>query len=547
MKRSALAFLIGVAAISTQCTGYLDFHTLSGAGGTGGVGGTGGGLLCSPGEMRSCYTGPAGTENKGICKAGLETCANDGMSFGPCLGEVHPAVEDCATPADEDCDGNAPACKGEVLWAKSFGDGLNQEGTGIAVDSSGNVLVAGYFNGSINLGGSNFTSAGNLDAFVAKLSPSGDHVWSRSFGDGADQVAQSITTDAAGNVIITGYFAGTIDLGGGTLTSSSAQDYDVFIAKLDPDGNHLWSRRFGDTASQGSRRVVVDPAGDVILAGSFDGTVDFGGGSLESAGGTTPGGTDIFLVKLDGATGGHVWSKRFGDEGDQRCRAVTIDASGNLIITGRSGGTVDFGGGPLVSTDTADVYVAKLDAMGNHLWSKVFGGTSDQVGQWITADASGNVVVIGTMSGTVDFGGGSLTSKGGADIFLLKLDPSGAHLWSKRFGDVDPQLGEAVEVDSGGNILITGSFGGQIDFGGGPLAVAGGLFSDIFVAKFGADGEHVWSKRFGDSTLQDGRSITVDAMGDVLLLGRLQGTVDFSGNVLTSAGGDDLLVMKLAP
>ena len=145
--------------------------------------------------------------------------------------------------------------------------------------------------------------------------------------------------------------------------------------------------------------------------------------------------------------------------------------------------------------DDSPLFVAKFDMNGNHLWSQRFGGTDNQSGNSVAVDGSGNVVLTGAFWESVNFGGGGLVAVD-IDVFLVKFDASGNHLWSKDFGDSDNQVGFSVAVDASGNVLITGRFAGTVNFGGGPLTSIGS--SNIFVAKFDADGNHVWSRRFGD-------------------------------------------------
>ena len=183
------------------------------------------------------------------------------------------------------------------------------------------------------------------------------------------------------------------------------------------------------------------------------------------------------------STGKHLWSKGFGDGSHQAAEAVAVDASGNVIVTGNFEGTVDFGGGALTSAGSGDIFVAKFGSDGAHLWSKCFGDGSIKIAYAVVDDASGNVIVTGYIEDTVDFGGGALTSAGGWDIFVAKFGSEGAHLWSKRFGDGSDQAAEAVAVDASGNAMVTGYFDGTVDFGGGALTSAGSF--DIFVAKFG--------------------------------------------------------------
>jgi hypothetical protein len=154
-----------------------------------------------------------------------------------------------------------------------------------------------------------------------------------------------------------------------------------------------------------------------------------------------------------------------------------------VVATGWYYGSVDFGGGSLKTAGDSEIFLAKFDTNGNHLWSKGFGGMyGDEDKKSVACDGSGNVIVTGYYFGTVDFGGGPLTSAGVSDIYLAKFDADGNHLWSKRFGDATCQGGHSVACDGSGNIVATGLLGGTVDFGGGPLTSSG---SDVFLVKFG--------------------------------------------------------------
>lgn len=243
-------------------------------------------------------------------------------------------------------------------------------------------------------------------------------------------------------------------------------------------------------------------------------------------------------IACPGICRGTLWSKRYGDSSTQQTVGLAVDTTGAAIITGFYQGTLDFGGGPLPSTGASDLFVAKLDGSGKHLWSHRFGGKGDDRALAIAVDSAGNVVVTGVFSDTIDFGGGRLVANGSWDVFVVKFDAAGHHLWSKRFGDSDQQEGHALAIDANGNIIVAGSFWGVLDFGGGALTNAGNE-TDIFVAKLDADGNHVWSKRFGDSGRQEAQSVAVNAAGDVFVTGDCGGTVDFGGGPLAAIGERD--------
>jgi hypothetical protein len=164
----------------------------------------------------------------------------------------------------------------------------------------------------------------------------------------------------------------------------------------------------------------VDGGGNVLVTGSFQGAVDFGGGPLTSAGST-----DIFVAKHSGTDGTHLWARRFGGASFDGASGVAVDGAGNVLVTGSFQGTVNLGGGPLTSAGSTDIFVAKHSGTdGTHLWARRFGGTSSDGGvPDVAVDGAGNVLVTGSFQGTVDFGGGPLTSAGISDIFVLRLRP----------------------------------------------------------------------------------------------------------------------------
>lgn len=422
------------------------------------------------------------------------------------------------------------------LWSQRFGDAADQGCLSIATDPSGNVYVAGYFLGSIDFGAGALSSDGGTDICLAKFSDAGIHIWSKRFGDiSGGQEGYAVTTDASGNVYLTGYFQGSADFGGGVLTS--AGDYDVFLVKFDGSGVHQWSKRFGDATLQYGTSVATDALGNVYLSGMFYGDVDFGGGTLTSAGLF-----DAFVAKFD-SVGSHLWSKRFGDGGYQWAFRTCTDPANNVCVAGLFTGSVDLGGGPLVGAGNYDIFLAKLDPSGAHLWSKRFGDASGQYVYSIATDAGANVYIAGPSYGAVDFGGGLLMSAGDRDLFLAKFDASGAHQWSKRFGDAGGHGGCAVTTDVSGNVYLSSDFSGGIDFGGGVLTSAG--FYDLAIAKFTAAGAHEWSERIGDSNNQYAFAAACGNSGTLYVAGYFEGSMSFGSTSLVSAGGNDMYLAKL--
>ena len=448
--------------------------------------------------------------------------------------------------------------------ASAFGGTSTENGNAIAVDAAGNMYTTGYFQNTADfdpgIGISNLTSAslnGN-DVFVSKLDSSGNFVWAKRLGGTSTDTGNAIAVDASGNVYTTGYFKGIADFdpGIGTSDLTAVGNQDVFVSKLDSSGNFVWAKSFGAGSDDDATGVAVDASGNVYTTGTFRSTVDFDpGAGISNLTAVQP---DVFVSKLD-SSGNFVWAKSFGGTSTDNGNAIAIDASGNVYTTGYFYVTADFDPGAgienLTSTGLQDVFVSKLDSSGNFVWAKRLGGTNTDNGNAIAVDASGNVYTAGYFHETADFDPGAgienLTSAGGMDGFVSKLDSSGDFVWAKSFGGTSTEFGRAVAVDAAGNVYTTGPFNVTADFdpGAGTSNLTSAGVADGFVSKLDSSGDFVWAKRLGGTNVQMPKAVAVDAAGNVYTTGDFQGTTDFDPGAgtsnLTSAGLYDVFVSKL--
>jgi len=408
---------------------------------------------------------------------------------------------------------------GNFLWAKGIGGTLNDGGYSITNDALGNVYITGTYRGTVDFdpgaGVFNLVFVGSEDMFILKLDANGDFLWAKSMG-GASAVARglSISIAPSGDVYTTGAFSGTVDFdpGAGAFSMiSSANSDDIFISKLDANGNFLWAKRMGGTSIDRGGDITTDPSGNVYSTGSFNTTADFdpGAGTFNMV---SSGSYDVFISKLD-ANGNFIWAKKMGGTSIDIGNSIAADLSGNVYSTGRFNGTADFdpGAGTFnrVSIGGQDIFISKLDANGTFIWAKTIGGTSDDVGYSIKMDPWGNVYTAGSYELTADFdpGAGSynMTSAGISDIFISKLDTNGAFIWAKSMGGTLNEDGYSIATDAAGNVYSTGQFGGTADFDPGVNTynlTSVDLIYDIFISKlcgpsFGTDiqtecGSYTW-------------------------------------------------------
>jgi len=402
---------------------------------------------------------------------------------------------------------------GNFLWAKSMGGTIDDRGTSIVVDASGNVYTSGYFQGIADFdpgaGTSNLTSTGSWDIFILKLDAAGNFLWAKNMGGIIGDRGNSMAVDGSGNVYTTGLFQGTgdFDPGAGTSNLTSAGDYDIFISKLNASGNFLWAKSMGGTSFEGGYSIAVDGSGNVYTTGFFQGTVDIDPGAGTSNF-TSAGSYDIFISKLDTA-GNFLWAKSMGATIDDRGYSIAVDGSANVYTTGLFHGTVDFDPGAgtnnLTSAGSEDIFISKLDAAGNFLWAKSMGGTSTDISTAIAVDGSGNIYTTGYFYGTADFdpgaGTSNLTSVGNYDIFISKLDAAGNFLWAKSMGGTIGDRGYSIAVDGSGNVYTTGYFNGTADFdpGAGTSNLTSAGLEDIFISKLDLTSVGILENSFGNT------------------------------------------------
>jgi len=225
---------------------------------------------------------------------------------------------------------------------------------------------------------------------------------------------------------------GVVDPGVGTSNLISAGDQDVFIQKMDSSGNFIWAKSMGGTGTSSGygRAIAVDGSGNIYTTGSFRGVVDFDPGTGTSNL-TSAGSNDIFVHKMD-SSGSFIWAKTMGGTNSEIGKSIATDASGNIYTTGWFVGTVDFDPGAGTSNHTSagsnEVFIQKLDPLGNFIWVKSIGGIDYAIANSITLDGSGNIYTTGYFGGTVDFDPGSginnLSSVGNDDVFVHKMSQS---------------------------------------------------------------------------------------------------------------------------
>jgi hypothetical protein len=461
----------------------------------------------------------------GKCAAG-QTCSNVGDCLsGSCVLNV--------------CGGGAFS----MLWSKRFGNATDQECDIVKTDAAEDIFMANYITGLVDYGLGNVGNGEYIS--LVKLNPAGTALWSKAYPNGTKQYPNGMAVNSLGNLFLGGSYFFTLKFGTPAAAMTAVGSDDLYAASFSNVGATFWAKSYGDgNQFQQFNRLAVDTLGQPVMTGWLNGSANFGGGALNGNN------VDIVVAKLD-KNGGHLWSKDYGNGSNQGGHSVAVDANGNVIVVGYNNGSVNFGGvasGPGGSS----IFLLKLDQNGNTVWVKSFASTQNELrAHRVAVDGVGNIYIAGGKLGTINFGGGNLPTTVGAgiyDAYVAKFDANGTHVWSKNYGDGQEQWVSDIAVDAAGNVIATGSFMGAINFGGGAMNSLGGteFGGDVFVTKLSAaNGTQLFAARYGDASQQEPKSVTLDPSGNVIVCGLFQGSINFGNGALASAGGNDIFIAKM--
>jgi hypothetical protein len=475
--------------------------------------------------------------------------------------------------------GSGPACGADAGTPKGTASALTVSATldddaanGAAWDGAGNLVVAGFFAGSeLDLGGpGNAIAHGGpaeiQNAYVAKLDGNHKYLWGKGFGGTANVRANGVAVDGAGNILVTGTFDDTVQIGATKLDAMAIpmSGYsDLFVAKLDPSGNVIWAKHFGNPYIQRGLRIATDSAGNAYIAGvSFD-KVDFGNGKGLVG---DEGSWWSFVLQVD-PTGKPGWVVPFSnwdsdvtpDYSEYFEIAVTVDLHDHVIAGGNFKGQDFFGSDLVPPFGETDAFVVQIqNTTGEVLWHRFFHQQGDTDAgldgkQWVTALAAdpctGDVYAAGGFTEGIQFEGltGAKVTAGSPkdpDMFLVKLaEKDGQPLWAKTYGDAGSQEATSLTVDPDGDVLMAGFLldapGSKgVDFGSpiGTLKSAlpepgPDFYADAFLIKLGPDGAGHWGKRLGDDHTQRGYSVIAGKTAKIALAGAFGGTMAVGGGV----------------
>lgn len=421
-------------------------------------------------------------------------------------------------------------------WAHSGGGQYNDRGEGLDVDSEGNCYATGCFYEAASFGEIALTNAGSFskDTFVVKYGPEGQEIWAVNTGQEGDDGGCSLVC-ADSQVYVAGSFSGTVSFGGTTLT---AQGTDTYIACLDAQGAWQWAIRGGGAASVTiPRRLILGPQNDLLACGYFTGTIGLGSEVLSSAGEE-----DIWVAKL-GRNGVWHWSVRAGGLESDDCASLAPLPGGGLAVCGTVSGAAAFGTVNLSSPSLDNGFVAWLSSGAN--WESALSLTSQTRSccNDLAVDAGGDIYLAGDFTDDLQCGPYQFTGHWN-DVFLAKLDGGTKQFaWARTTGEISDDHSAAVEITPDGRIYWAGFFMNTVQFGDFSLTYVSS--PDIFLARLDPAGNFLMAQSAGNICEDMAQDMAADAAGNVCLAGYYNGDMYFGPHYLSFHGDDEFFIAKI--
>lgn len=321
--------------------------------------------------------------------------------------------------------------------------------------------------------------------------------------------------------------------------------------------NYNWTKQLQTSGNNGAYDAHIDSENNLYVIGNYTGIVDLNSGIGEDFH-ISLGGSDFYVIKMD-LLGNYIWGKSFGGYSNDFAIKLSVDSLGSVYVTGNFSDSISFST-PIsinyhTSNGASDIFVIKLDSLGDLQWSKTYGGIYADFSGGLSVDEGGSIVVTGDFNGTIDFnpdnGSDLHTTNGALDFFVLRLDTYGNYMWAHSFGSTNSDRATGITIDGNDNIIIGGFYNNSIDFDPGPDVLIKNTVGswDVYVLKLYPNGDLNWVRTFGGSTGDRIEAITCDPWNNIITTGRFGNSVDFdsgpSVDIRNSNGFDDIFVHKL--
>lgn len=342
-------------------------------------------------------------------------------------------------------------------WAVAVGGASSDNAAGIVVDAVGRIFVSGSFSDQVRFGAVELSSKGEMDVFVAQISPQGTWQWATAAGGSGLDRACTLAITATGDVVVGGQFAETAAFGTSQLVSQGGED--AFVARLTPTGAWQWAIGAGSPDNDETTALATNAVGEIYATGYFSNSARFGASVL-----TGRGMDDAFVGKLS-SSGQWQWATAATGTNTAYGKGITVDPTGGVFVTGSFSGDAQFGATQLTSNSSDDGFVARLDDEGQWQWVAVLASDYLESIVGIALDRTGKLYVAGTFSRTIQGGPFQLTSRGQQDVFVAYMDRFGSWLGLTAGGGASVDETQALALAPDGEVFVGGIFSSDATFG----------------------------------------------------------------------------------
>ncbi|MBL1280920.1 MAG: gliding motility-associated C-terminal domain-containing protein [Fluviicola sp.] len=449
-------------------------------------------------------------------------------------------------------------------WLIKAGGVKSDKSSTIVVDDAGNSYVTGYYNEIADFGPFNtgFSYANSKEVFVAKVDPNGNYLWVRNGTNYYDDRGLGLCLDPQGNVYVTGTVWGGVVWGSLSVYNTSSYTDQIFVLKLDSNGNEIWLKNAGVDAATGfpynddhGLDLISDSQGNIFVTGFLSNAdvVDHPA-TFDAIQFNMPAGDSLaFVAKLDN-NGNWQWVETFEGIYNHRDNAIGIDDNGDVYVTGGFKGTKTFGSTTITSSGSQDIYVVKYSNNGFFLYVAQAGGILKDRGDAITYGNDGYMYVTGEFRDVCNFGPSlALDNYGGPngrDVFVAKMTKDGQWVWVNQAGSTKgSDRGTAICANNQGNIFVSGQYRGNASFGG--IQVSSGTdTTQVFVAAIDTLGTWRWVLEGGGPDFDRGTYVAVDTSCNLYFTGYFKQSIELGGPglgalSLTSSGHNDIFISKI--
>jgi len=416
----------------------------------------------------------------------------------------------------------------EYLWAVQGGgpDSSNDEADGIAIDSKSNVIVSGIFEKTADFSGRKLTSTGKGDIFVVKYNSNGKIIWIKQFGSIGVDNTFDLAVDNQDNILLSGGFENTVKFDSFSLTSKGKTD--MFVAKLDPNGNVIWAKNFGSTQGDGGNEIFVDNNNDIIAT-----AISVGDFSVEDTKFVNGGKRDSYIIKLN-SNGNLIWAKAISGTGQGRIRAIAADGQNNVLAGFQFRDQLKVENEIFDSLGDWDGLAVKFDSNGNLQWTKHYGGPGLDNVRGIGGDKDGNVYATGVFN---------------TNTYLSKFDSEGNLIWENKISSSSEDTGAEIVVSSDGESYLSGAIFDE-------MTISSQNFEDIkikasndvepYLLKFDNEGKLISYFKPTESDSSSGGGTLDLNSNNVALVIKFRGKLNIENDQFSTSGDKDFAIVLLS-